>query len=199
MGIGDITAAIFHQLVWYLLLYLNMPLPFSRSLSFSSGLKTTIPQRATNNHIVVFLLHADGFHLIPSIKSQWQELLGRNELPQRINTSSLWRPTFSTKTILWLFSLRCSFSYFFTVWQESYHRCQPAFHDSFHPRQMHFVRCFLMPWKSGSIVREMVKRYLVLCFCVTWRVVRLSNIWLYKLIILSRIKQSHIGCFQSVW
>lgn len=51
------------------------------------------------------------------------------------------------------------------------------------------VLWWLMPWKSRSILCEVAKSYLVLCLCVTRHARNLSNVWLYKLIILTKSQQ----------
>lgn len=86
------------------LLYFNMPVLYR---SASSVPVWRVPLIPSNNHILVFLLCAGSFHLIPSIMSQRQELRSRNELSCCINMSSLWRHSPPTKTILC--SLLCDF------------------------------------------------------------------------------------------
>lgn len=84
--IMDIMAVfgIFHHFLWCILFYFNVTSPPRLIVPLSSGLITTMPQRDAKNHTVVFLFYASSFHLIPSIKSQRQEMLSGNELSYSI-------------------------------------------------------------------------------------------------------------------
>lgn len=129
------VTGILHRLLWYLSLYFNGTVPCSFFLSLQSWKTKFLKELLT---IILPCLSCITAAFICSPLSSHGDKSCLVEMSS--HTVSIWfsfkeRLSPSKQFFAFFQWFLCSFSQFYTVWQESYCKCQRAFQGRFHPRQ----------------------------------------------------------------